>query len=312
MTGTSRRLTIFEGPDGSGKTTLAKAYAEATGAVYTHLGPFPRVTTGLARLYVEAILPAVLGYTDIVMDRCWLSEKPYGQAFRDGVDRLGLRMRLLERLAWRCETMVVTCRRPWSDILACFRSRKGEEMLEREDQLHYVYNYYVNGPSLTSLPYMMINPVTEYDAVETIRRIHTARASRPHPLNRSSAGNKNARVMIVVNDGGPHFDDDPLYQWPYGSFSDGEFSIWLARMLEEGGISEASLQWTRAEELTETTVSRKDIEFIAIGSAATIKLHSMGNHHHHQIETPEDHVTRHYYDPYELITLLRMILHLGD
>ena len=39
----SRELTIFEGPDGAGKTTLAKAYAELTGARYVHFGPLPRV-----------------------------------------------------------------------------------------------------------------------------------------------------------------------------------------------------------------------------------------------------------------------------
>src|SRR5882757_4772670 len=101
-------LTIFEGPDGSGKTTAAKAFAAEMGARYVHLPQFKRVTTGLPRMYLEAMLPALLGYQDVVMDRCWLSEVPYGRVFRDGADRVGeISRHMLERVALRAGALVV-------------------------------------------------------------------------------------------------------------------------------------------------------------------------------------------------------------
>jgi len=100
---TCKRLTIFEGCDGSGKSTAAAKFAEEHGAKLVHFPALPRVTNNLARMYVEAMLPALLGYQDVVFDRCWLSEEPYGTAFREGQDRLGVvSVRMLERLAFRC------------------------------------------------------------------------------------------------------------------------------------------------------------------------------------------------------------------
>ena len=84
MPSTSAKLTIFEGPDGGGKTTAAEKYAKETGAQYVHFGPLPHVKDSLARVYVEAMMPAILGLQDVVFDRSWLSEIPYGTAFRGG------------------------------------------------------------------------------------------------------------------------------------------------------------------------------------------------------------------------------------
>ena len=83
---TSKKLTIFEGCDGSGKTTAAREFAEQTGAKYVHFHNLPRIKKGLGRMYVEAMLPALLGYQEVVFDRSWLSETPYGEAFREGRD----------------------------------------------------------------------------------------------------------------------------------------------------------------------------------------------------------------------------------
>ena len=81
---TSKKLTIFEGVDGSGKTVAAKRYADEICARYIHFGPFTRVTDGLARMYAEAMLLAVIGYQNVVFDRSWLSEGPYGLVMRGG------------------------------------------------------------------------------------------------------------------------------------------------------------------------------------------------------------------------------------
>lgn len=137
-----QRLTIFEGPDGGGKTTLAKAYAEATGAQYKHLGPFPEVTAGLARLYIEAMFPALLGQAPVVMDRSWLSEYPYGVAFRGRVRLNVEEIGLLNRLAAMCSPIVVMCLPRWETVKTNYLERKGQEYLNNIEQLRSVYRIY--------------------------------------------------------------------------------------------------------------------------------------------------------------------------
>src|ERR1700743_601382 len=112
----SAPLIIFEGPDGSGKTSAAKALAKKMNARYVHHGPYSRMGSGLPRIYLESMLPAIYGHQPVVLDRSWLSEIPYGIAFRDGMDRVGIRRRILERVALRCQTIVVRSKVRWEDV----------------------------------------------------------------------------------------------------------------------------------------------------------------------------------------------------
>lgn len=147
-----KRLTIFEGSDGAGKTTAAEAFAESAAARYVRFGPMAHIKEGLAMVYVEAMLPVLLGYQDVVFDRSWLSEIPYGTVFRNGEDRLGDTKRLLlEELAFQCSTMVVNCRPPYGVVANCFNSRRDDEMLDGENQLRMVYDLY-GGLLKTDLP----------------------------------------------------------------------------------------------------------------------------------------------------------------
>lgn len=145
-------LTIYEGPDGSGKTTAAKSYAEATGALYIHHGPYQGEEL-IHEHYVRSMLFAAGGQRDVVMDRCWLSEPIYGAAFRDGQDRIGPgRARALERLAQCCAVVVVRCLPPWRTVVDNYVQRHGQglEMLDKVEQLAEVYQGYQQ--LSTSLP----------------------------------------------------------------------------------------------------------------------------------------------------------------
>src|SRR5690606_4535727 len=140
---TSKSVTIFEGPDGGGKSTAAREYAALTNALYIHHGPYKQVGDGLSRMVLESMLPALLGYQDVVLDRCWLSEPIYADAFRGGKDRLGLeRSRVLDRAALRCGAVIVKCLPQWAVVKANFLSRLGEEYLDTADQLLRVYGDY--------------------------------------------------------------------------------------------------------------------------------------------------------------------------
>lgn len=153
-----KRLYIFEGPDGCGKTTAACKLADAIDAKYAHFGPLPEMTQ-IGEVYARAMLPAYLGYEDVVMDRCWLSEQPYGDAFRGGKNRLSdQEVNRLTNIAKACRTIVIKCRVPWEVCSKVFDSRP--EMLKNKSQLRSVYDAY--GQLDTNLP------TTVYDWTENV------------------------------------------------------------------------------------------------------------------------------------------------
>lgn len=241
----SGSLVIFEGPDGGGKTSAAKKYAERTGSALVHLGPFKNVGVGaLARLYAEAMMPAVLGHCDVVMDRCWISEEPYGRAFRNGLDRLGVHhRRILERLALRCQTQVVLMLPPWSTVRENFNRRRGEEMLKTYDQLEQVFNWYgPDGGYHSALPTSFRNYLQD-----SLGSGFDTFATEAHPIEFPTAGNILARAVIVGESFAEHQNADPLYRWPFASFDDPGCSTWLSRRLEEAKIGEENLCWVNAD-----------------------------------------------------------------
>lgn len=144
-------LTIFEGPDGSGKTTAVEHYARSKFIQnVTHFGPYNELDR-IGHIYVEAATPAILNRGDVVFDRSWLSEVPYGEAFRGGKNRILTSEFLgLETMAHSLKAVVVMCRPPVDVCLANYTSRKEIEMLENEEQLSLVWHLY--GTVRTSLP----------------------------------------------------------------------------------------------------------------------------------------------------------------
>lgn len=241
----SKNVTIFEGCDGSGKTTIAQTYAEATDAKYVHFPALPQVTRGLARMYVEAMLPALLGYQDVVLDRCWLSETPYGEAFREGQDRLTQACRrMLERLAYRCGATVVLCQPKWDVVKANYQKRKALEMLKNETQLRQVYDLYrTQGTALPLIPFDY-----ETHPIEMLRQQISQARNPNHLLSRASAGNWDGGVVLVGESFAERKDQDPWYQWPFASFSGDGCSRWLTEELDKAGLPEENLLWVNADQ----------------------------------------------------------------
>lgn len=168
-----KRVLIFEGPDGGGKTTLARVTRDALGdAVLTHHGPYPDVTDhdALAEIYALSMLPALDDRHDVILDRCWLSEIPYGLAFRGGADRLTWRgRRYLETAAAQCDARVYLCLPSWNRVADNYQARKGEEYLETLAQLRRVYRWYEDAAGiLSSLPITVVDPFDGRDHVKEI------------------------------------------------------------------------------------------------------------------------------------------------
>jgi thymidylate kinase len=241
----TKNVTIFEGCDGSGKTTVAQTYAESTDAKYVHFPALPQVTRGLARMYVEAMLPALLGYQDVVLDRCWLSETPYGEAFREGQDRLTQACRrMLERLAYRCGAVAVLCQPKWDVVKENYRKRKALEMLKNETQLRQVYDLYrTQGTALPLVPFDY-----ETHPMEMLRQQIQQARNPNHLLSRASAGNWDGGVVLVGESFAERKDQDPWYQWPFASFSGEGCSRWLTEQLDKDGIPEENLLWVNSDQ----------------------------------------------------------------
>lgn len=266
-----RKLTIFEGPDGGGKSTFAKMYAKQTDAHYVHFGPLLNMDGHLARLYVEAMQPALFGHADVVFDRSWLSELPYGVAYRDGRDRIGpIFQRMLERLAMRCATVVVRCLPPWETAKANFLARKGDEYLANVAQLRNVYDIYKHD-LITALPMIdydytdSIRYVTMRDDMEKTRTI-------PHTCEIRSAGHAAARYVIVSEACEARTLFDPYYQWPCASFSQRGPGYEITKRLHYAGIDERVLLWVNANQSTFHTIIPKTCHVFAFGQEASARL----------------------------------------
>lgn len=235
----SKQVFIFEGPDGSGKSTAAVKFASDIGARYVHCGPFKGVHQSLPRFYAEAMLPAILGYQDVVLDRCWLSEIPYGDVYR-GESRLStIDIRILERLALRCGAVVIKCLPEYEVVLRNYLGRKEIEMLDNEDQLKGVYDRYSNmRTDLTSVNYDYTK-----DDFNIVSRSALLSSPPCHDVKYRTSGNWLANIIIIGDSPLDHTDYDPFYQWPFGSFSGSGCSHWLTSKLNESSASECDLLW---------------------------------------------------------------------
>ena len=308
----SKRLTIVEGCDSGGKSTFAKQFAAETDAQYVHFGPLKGVKHGLARLYVEAMTPALLGIRDVVFDRSWLSEQPYGDAYRDGADRLGCaQVRMLERLALRCGAVVVYCRPPWTTVQNNFLSRTKDEYLPNTTVLKDVYDSYVKQTTdLTSVVY-------DYTSMDTPTASQLDQLRTPRHLTIvHSAGNAEGRCVLIGEAFAELSDEDPWYRWPFGSFSGRGCSRWLTEQLQSACIPERELFWVNVDQLARlpsATVSAffpSKTTLIALGLTTSTAL---WNHKipHLSCEHPQSHKRFKSGIPYELTAMIQHALSKG-
>jgi hypothetical protein len=241
------RLTIFEGPDGGGKTTAAQRWARQTGAFYTHFGPTPGVGTQFARMHVEAMLPALLNCHDVVLDRAWMSEPIYGAIYRDGQNRIPRQLyRLLDRLAARCETRVVLCKPSIETCLVTWEKRAEEEYLDTEEQLRGVYELYDRQITLgqfTDLPWEIWDYTKPWDRFGS-------KSSRTiaHQTSYNTTGFIDAPIIIVDGEPPTLSYCDNKTDFASITFSQCTSHHWMTSLLESGGITEKDLLWVNYDD----------------------------------------------------------------
>lgn len=316
----SRRIFLLEGVDCSGKSSAAARLAkhlrsEGRRVVTFHHGPHLQVKKGLARLYVESALPALLGHADVILDRCWLSELPYGVSYR-GTDRLGTaQRRMLERIFMRGETVVIYCDPGWARVSEAYLARKGEEYVDSLQQLEVIYNLYRTELQHTSLPVLRYD-YTVNDVVEQVKALETLRpalATEAH-VHPETAGSARAQVLIVGEGYAKLTDADPLYQKPFCAFSGAGCSLWLTEHLEEYGISERHLGWVNADQLDVTSLSQfqRVTHVVALGAIAGARCREVlageSSPALHELPHPQAWKRFHHHEPYALGPLLKELL----
>jgi hypothetical protein len=134
-------IIVLEGPDGAGKTTLARVLQETYGLDYHHEGPPPRDEPVL--WHYGRVLDSFRGRR-IVLDRLALGERVYGPVYR-GRDELGDEgWALFERLTCAVAAVQVLCLPPVDNVLRTWRYEQRDEMYRAggEEQLIRTYRRY--------------------------------------------------------------------------------------------------------------------------------------------------------------------------
>lgn len=182
-------LIVIEGPDGSGKTTLAKQLAERFGLTYHHEGPPPKDIPALE--HYGAVLEN-LRQEKVVFDRFALGERVYGPVLR-GVDGLGEEgWNLIQRLFRATNVFTILCLPAYDTCYRAWSSGR-EELVKDNFQFNAIYNRYFGykGSNLIDYDY------TESGSFEQLCRVVDRWFKTLKPLPPGYVGNVGYTYLFV-------------------------------------------------------------------------------------------------------------------
>lgn len=232
---------IIEGPDATGKTTLAKQLA-APNTEYRHQGPYK-----VSPLW-ETIVSVSRAPQHIVYDRLHLGERVYGPVYR-GVDRLGdVRQRMLERYLLGERVVVIMCLPSYEVSESIFLARGDEEMFASGGPLGLLKQHTAFERLRTALPMLRY----DFTRGNQIAALGSFIASNVGPVNVGPgigsfrAGN----VLVVGERDAGRYETTPLAAKapPMVFVSDvkSTTSYWLNERLCEWSVPEQKLYWINA------------------------------------------------------------------
>lgn len=305
-------LTIFEGPDNAGKSTLlTRLLAERNTQgqpepQLRHSAPDPDLGSHEKFLrYLSWLHIAQFG--DVWCDRAWLSCDIYDHVML-GKQRLSVvQRRILERLALTRRVVQVLCLPPYEVCVALWRHRRdgGGEYVEAEDRYRLVYDYYVTAqaPRLPTVRHDWTNP----GAIPLTELIETM---RPPPNGGPGVGHwRPQNVTLLVGEGpNPKVKYSHLrYLGPFCDTSNQGCSKWLAEQLETALVPEHKLYWVNAYDKTQQVTDHRFIDrlqplkIIAMGKVAAQWARASGHQFVH-VEHPQHWKRFHSKEPYPLLT----------
>lgn len=185
------RVIILEGPDGGGKTTLAKKLV-SEGFEYRHEGP-PPVGTDLIAHYLRILNDSLESPNNVVHDRLWLGERIYGPVAR-GVDRIGPMGQVLFERLHRSKYIDQYICSPGYELA---KVNYGEKIKEKDDYLkcfdnwtsvYSAYQHHVSTSSIKEFNYSK-------DSWESI--LHRPEGEIQRTLPKGTIGSSDAKYLFV-------------------------------------------------------------------------------------------------------------------
>lgn len=285
-------VVVLEGPDGAGKTTVARSVAKRLNALNVHHGAYDGLRGDrLAQLYVSSIDAALRGASSVVLDRAWHSEVVYGEVFRNGLDRLGPAWtRMLERVRLATPSRVFYLRAPFEVLWSTVSSRLSDELAQRREQLERVFAGYERarwpgaitieraGLSAEQVARRVVEHVLELQRDELRERFAVA---RDHEVVGNVAQSHETTLLV-----GEQASCAGSTRFPFVSFSTNGCSAWLTGLLNEVGVCETALTWVNAldvrgddKRLCDVVEALRPRRVVALGRVAAAVLAAQGVEH---------------------------------
>lgn len=228
-------LYILEGPDGAGKTTLAKSLE---GLEYVHFGPPPKGKNAAWHQYYALLVDLWDNHRPggVVVDRFIHGELIYGPILRGGTDLTWAHVRMLERVLMGLEAQLVICLPPWEMVKENWLKDIDNELIKDADDLYDVYSFYWH--KLLGDPLRML-PRKFYDFTD-----HTPMMIKGETFKNEGPGIGlfcPGNVLLVGEEVNVKKGKDG---WPF--VAPDSSSLWLAQQLEEAKIPESRLYWVNS------------------------------------------------------------------
>lgn len=262
------RVIILEGPDGTGKTTLAKQIAANFGYEYVHNGE-PK-SEDMLKEYATQLYDAINDEDeDYVFDRLHIGERIYGPLLRQR-DRLSHQGEILmNRLIKANNVSLVFCFPTYEVAYANWKQRHATELVKDHEQYEKIYEEYKQRANSKGYAFSYTYDYKKIDLDLAVQTLHEWRRTLP-TLPAGVIGDPRSRYLFVGDIANQTHLDLPF-------FATTASSEYLNECLSDAGFAEEQIALTNAKYLSEINRNLREI-WEAMGKPRVCALGSKAWH----------------------------------